>query len=649
MRIELTPKPKRAVLKTWHWFLLSTMLTFGVLAALPATAQDTAPKIDPVANVVAIDASQSPAVATVFSTVDGSGARIQLDDDDRASKPASTSTADGVPTEIVYVIDANTRSARGDAFVTIKESVKNSVSQLPESVAVGVIAAGDAPIVVSEVTTDRNQVLSAIDTVSFRQRSDIYGSIVRGTELFSSEPGTVRSIVTIATGPDTEQKVPASSSKAALVRTGTQLVALQYNGGDIELAPTSSTSGGVSANIDSIAAIERTISSASSAAAERLMIPFETTGETGTRSNATLKVGDAEQSFSFVNGQNSTRISQIDAPFETAGGAGFFSGVIVLGGLVLLAFVGIGLAVWAVSSMFVGERQLDTLLDRYEANDPTLSEDETQEAVVQTAVVQRAIQLSENFAERQGFLTRMEKTLERADLPIRPGEAVVFFLVGVLVAFTLGLFLTGSIIGAVILALVVAGLSYFALQFMANRRLKKFEAQLPDTLQLLAGTLRAGFSLPQGIDAVSKEIAPPMGSELRRAVSEAQLGRDLEESLEGISERVDSPDFAWAVMAIGIQREVGGNLNELLMTVAETMIARERLRREVNALTAEGRMSALILGLLPPGLGTVLGLGNPEYISVLFTRTAGNILLGLAVLSALIGLAWMKKVITLNV
>ena len=103
----------------------------------------------------------------------------------------------------------------------------------------------------------------------------------------------------------------------------------------------------------------------------------------------------------------------------------------------------------------------------------------------------------------------------------------------------------------------------------------------------------------QGVEAVSQEVEDPMGSELRRVVTESRLGRPLEESLDGVAERMDSPDFAWAVMAIRIQREVGGNLSELLLTVADTMTQRERLRRDVAALTAEGRMSAIVLGLLP--------------------------------------------------
>jgi tight adherence protein B len=140
-----------------------------------------------------------------------------------------------------------------------------------------------------------------------------------------------------------------------------------------------------------------------------------------------------------------------------------------------------------------------------------------------------------------------------------------------------------------------------------------------------------------------------MGLELRRVVTEARLGRPLEEALDGVALRMASPDFAWAVMAIRIQREVGGNLSELLLTVAETMIQRERLRRDDAALTAEGRMSAYILIALPIGLGLVMFMMNKDYTSKLLTTTLGNVLLGAAIVSAGIGYLWMRKIINIRI
>ena len=202
-------------------------------------------------------------------------------------------------------------------------------------------------------------------------------------------------------------------------------------------------------------------------------------------------------------------------------------------------------------------------------------------------------------------------------------------------------------------ALVLGGISALAppaiVSYLANRRRKIFLSQLPDTLQLLSGTLRAGYSLMQGVEAVSQEVEDPMGQELRRVVTESRLGRPLEESLDGTAERMDSADFSWAVMAIRIQREVGGNLSELLLTVADTMTQRERLRRDVAALTAEGRMSAIVLGLLPVGLGLAMYVINREYTSKLLTDTLGNILLGGAVVMMIIGFVWMKKIIDIEI
>ncbi len=153
----------------------------------------------------------------------------------------------------------------------------------------------------------------------------------------------------------------------------------------------------------------------------------------------------------------------------------------------------------------------------------------------------------------------------------------------------------------------------------------------------------------QGVEAISQEVDEPMGLELRRVVTEARLGRPLEEALEGVAERMDSPDFAWTVMAIRIQREVGGNLSELLMTVADTMTQRERLRRDVAALTAEGRISAMVLAFLPFGLGILMYVINPDYMSKLFDDTLGNIMLGAAIVGMAVGFLWMRSIINIEI
>jgi tight adherence protein B len=320
-----------------------------------------------------------------------------------------------------------------------------------------------------------------------------------------------------------------------------------------------------------------------------------------------------------------------------------------VGGALGLVLVGlaVGLGAYAVASL-AGSRDdsLHAVLRPY--SEGPVVDSEHDGALAQTAILQRAVELTEEFAERQGFLVKIEHALERADLPLRAAEALFFYLVGAVLVAVLSFALGGMTMGLFVLLLGLL-LPPAAVNFLAGRRAKAFSASLPDTLQLLSGSLRAGYSLLQGVEAVSKEVGDPMGKELRRVITEARLGREVEDALDAVAERMDSADFAWAVMAIRIQREVGGNLSELLLTVSDTMIHRERLRRDIAALTAEGKMSAMILGLLPVGLGGFMWMSNPEYMGPLGSTTMGHLLLGVATVSLLIGFAWMKKIISIEI
>jgi tight adherence protein B len=172
---------------------------------------------------------------------------------------------------------------------------------------------------------------------------------------------------------------------------------------------------------------------------------------------------------------------------------------------------------------------------------------------------------------------------------------------------------------------------------------------LPDTLQLLAGSLAAGYSLPQAMDSVVRESQPPISVEFNRALIEARLGLLPEDALDGIANRTGSRDFSWIVMAIRIQRSVGGNLAELLSTVADTLRERERLRRQVSALSAEGRLSGIILGALPVVFALYLMVARPDYISPLFHTPIGLLLLITGTVVLVIGGFWMSRVIKVEV
>jgi tight adherence protein B len=188
----------------------------------------------------------------------------------------------------------------------------------------------------------------------------------------------------------------------------------------------------------------------------------------------------------------------------------------------------------------------------------------------------------------------------------------------------------------------------FSVSILAERRRSKFGGQLSDTLQLLSGSLRAGYGMLQALDAVAREADSPTAEEFGRVVIETRLGRNVSESLHSLARRMGNEDFEWVVQAIDIHREVGGDLTEVLDTVAATIRDRDRLRRQIRALSAEGRLSAAILFGLPFAMFLVINFMNPEYMAEMTGSTIGRIMLGFGALLLLGGGFWLKKIVKLE-
>jgi tight adherence protein B len=245
---------------------------------------------------------------------------------------------------------------------------------------------------------------------------------------------------------------------------------------------------------------------------------------------------------------------------------------------------------------------------------------------------------------------RLELRLDLAGTGWDPAEWV---LVGACVSVALILVLT-VLLGNVLIGVGLGALAgwlgmRFGLNFMISRRRAKFADQLPDMLQFVAGSLRSGFSLGQGLDAAVREDTQPVAGEFSRALQESRIGVDLEDALDQVADRMESADLRWTVIAIRIQRETGGNLAEVLGNTVETMRERAHLRRHVRALSAEGRLSAYILVSLPIGIGGWLFLTRRSYVAVLYTTTPGTIMLALAVLMVVGGALWMRKMVKVEV
>lgn len=235
--------------------------------------------------------------------------------------------------------------------------------------------------------------------------------------------------------------------------------------------------------------------------------------------------------------------------------------------------------------------------------------------------------------------------LEDAGLKMRPAEFVILAGVPTLVLAALGFSVVGFFGG---LVLAIAGVfgSKLVLGLLAGRRRAAFNDQLDDSLQLMASGLRAGHSLLRALDALSTEAEAPTSEEFARVINETRLGRDLGESLDAAAARMQSEDFLWVAQAIAIHREVGGNLAEVLDQVGETIRERNQIRRQIKALSAEGRISAIVLMVLPFGLGSFLAVVSPSYIGKLAQAPLGMVLMIVGAILLVVGGWWLRKVVS---
>jgi tight adherence protein B len=239
--------------------------------------------------------------------------------------------------------------------------------------------------------------------------------------------------------------------------------------------------------------------------------------------------------------------------------------------------------------------------------------------------------------------------LDAAAMPVRPAEWLVVRTGSALAtALILGLLLPwflGVPAGLAAGFLIPNAL----LQGRVERRKRRFAEELPETLQMLVSGLRSGFTLQHGIENTVRDSEGPVSAELRRAISETRLGAELEDALEGVGVRTGNQDMRWLVMAIRLQREVGGNLSEVLQTTADTMRDREELRRNVRSLSAEGRLSATILLAMPVTIGAWMFVFRNEYIRPLYTERLGLVMLAVAGGLLVTGGLWLRRVIRVEV
>lgn len=560
----------------------------------------------------------------------------------------------GRPVGTVLVIDTSGSMQSNGAMAAAKAAAHQFVAGRAPNEWTAVVSFSSAPLVRVGFTQDAAALGAAIDELAPVGETALWDALAVGAHLYDQRPDLQPNVVLLSDGADSISSGTQAQALSALEGVhaavfGVGIASDEFN--PAGLSQLVGAAGGTVASSADPSDLTAQFGQIRSAIENQYEVSYRSTAAGGALA-LDLSAGSASVAVQTragtVGAAPSPRaVEPARDLFTKSGGRAL---------LLVLAALAAGLFTLAALLIF-GRRDetLDSRLGVYAGAAPTLEDGDAgpgpaaASGLMDSSLVKRAVGLTTKMASRSDLLVKIERLLEQANLPLRPAEALFFYGAGVAVVGLLALAGAPSLTVALVFTAIVAALPVVVVRQLRKRRLKSFEAQLPDTLNLLAGSLRAGYSFLQGLEAVVQETSDPMARELRRVLAEARLGRPLEEALSDTAERMESRDFEWSVLAIRIQREVGGNLAELLQTVAETMTQRSRLRGEVRALTAEGRISGIIMGMLPVGLGLFMFTASPGYINDLFSSVTGwAMVIGSAVMAA-VGFAWIQKIIKIEV
>ncbi len=491
-----------------------------------------------------------------------------------------------------------------------------------------------------------------MDGLTLTAQTRLYDGVLEAVDVAGTEGA--RSIVLLSDGKDTSD-TPLGDVTAAVKAQEVRVdaVALEQNTDESSaLADIASASGGRVTAADE-GDLRKLFEEQAAELSKQLVVKFDQPA--GVDGDATIAVSvkagpDTYADEALVSLKAASAPDAGAGDYEAPGGLAL-NGQWLLGGVVML-FLGFG-ALLVIGMSNAGKAALTPMQKQLKLY--TVHGVDTYRAAGQTAdspasLKDSAVAVADRFVQGQDFEQRLATKLDRAGFKLTAAEWVLIH-VGITVAAPLvGFFITGgSVLFALLFLALGAVLPWMFLSLKESRRIKAFNGQLAQTLQIIAGALQAGLSLPQAVDTVVQEGAEPVAGEFRRAIVEQRLGVDIEDTLDTVAERMDSKDFKWVVMAVRIQREVGGNLAELLLTVSATLREREYLRRQVQVLSAEGRMSAYILGGLPPFFLAYLALLRPEYLEPMFTNKLGWIMLAGGFVMMVVGGFWMKKMVKVEV
>lgn len=628
--------------------MMLAVATVLALLATPAAGQDPERL-----RIVTIDTTDHPRVtltieppasmagqdlpADAFSlTEDGRPADVEV-----AGLETETRDVPAGALEVVLVVDVSI-SMMGEPLALAKEAAIGFVQALPEETAFTVVAFDDDPVVVSPLAVGRAEAEVAIDALEIGGGTALYDALQVGVEQFGD--ATRHALVLLTDGGDTVSESTLEDATEALTASPLELAAVELVTPDYDgdvLRAMAAEAGGEVLSTDDPEELAGLYEALATQLVSRYVVTYETRFGGVTEVELAVTAGGEtattrrEISLPLVTGPLAIEAPEA-TPVAAPGWLGSTASLVVALALLFLALT------LVLSRLFLRERGPSVRLGaaRERASRRGLRESLSEMAERFSTGIERRL-------ERGGRESRLYAALERAGIDLRPGELV---LIGI--ASVLGALVVGGLVGGPVLGIVAAGTVGVGFPLYVRRRIRRrrgaFADQLSDTLQLVTGSLRAGHSVLQSVDAVAHDASSPTREEFQRLVTEVRIGRPFEDALRAMHDRVGDEDFEAVVQAVEIHREVGGDLSEILDTVAHTVRERAHLHRQVRSLSAEGRLSAIVLISLPFAFAGLIAIVNPDHLTPLFDTRLGNTLVVAMAIVVGLGFVWIRRLIRIE-
>jgi tight adherence protein B len=608
-----------------------------VVLALAVGSTAASPKV----RIAQVDTSRYPLItATVIAPNSDKLARVPLEVEEGGKAVTATQSGGGATAAIGVALDTS-RSMRGEPITSARQAALAFVNAKRQGDRMALYTFGHEATPLHALDSDTSALGTALGQVDIdpAQGTALYDSVIQASKELANAPTLTKVLVVLTDGDDTTKTKLAAAIETAK-RAGVTIDAIALGAAKPTAALTSltrSTGGHVFSSGSSTASISAVYRQIAQEIRNTYRLQYTSSADGVVPIAVSLKgyetasqnVDMTAPAARIVEASGGT-IASISNRSKTGLFMALIIGMIVLGVILLL---------------FRQPREtiLARRLDRYTTGErgPVAAREERTKLSLRNLLISRG----ERSFGGSAYFGHVNKLLERADMPLRAAEFAAIQAGAAIVLLLLGFMIGIGFIYAFVFMLIGALIPEFFVRRKANARRRKFEDQLGDTLGAVASSLRAGQSFQQAMSTIAMDGPEPMAKEFQRVETETRLGRPADEALQAMAERLGSKNFEFVVLAVNIQRQVGGSLSEILDMVSDTVRGRVQFARKVRALTSMGRASAYVLVGMPFFLAAMIFLIDRSYIRPLWADSAGHIMVLVGLASMTMGAVVCRKIV----